>query len=259
PVRVQHRRADPAAADLRLGEVEPYERVGIERRPELARIDASGEVRGRRREDVASVERPRNRVEPVRGRRQLVCVHDPAEPLGRRHEKTVVRTDVEPAVEAADDDAPPGAADAGIDDGEVNADRHVGDGVRQHERSLEHTLRNDPVGDVDDVRLGRDPLDDAVAGADEVVLEPEVGQEGDEHEGRLTTEAIAVTSPSRSCVVASAAIRSPAALAARAVSGPITTAGTPSASAAKARAADGEARTATSPPGGTSGRSSTVR
>ena len=42
-------------------------------------------------------------------------------------------------------------------------------------------LRRDPVRDVDDLRLGRDPLDHAVAGADEVVLKPEVAQEGDEH------------------------------------------------------------------------------
>jgi hypothetical protein len=47
-------------------------------------------------------------------------------------------------------------------------------------------LGQDPVRDVDDLDLGRDRLDDAVAGADEIVLEPEVAQEGDEHAATLT-------------------------------------------------------------------------
>ena len=34
--------------------------------------------------------------------------------------------------------------------------------------------------DVDHLDVGRDALDDALAGADEVVLEAEIGQEGDE-------------------------------------------------------------------------------
>ena len=73
------------------------------------------------------------------------------------------------------------AADSGIDDREVNALGKVRERVREHERALEHALRLDPVRDVDDLDLRRDPLHHSVAGADEVVLEPEVGQEGDEH------------------------------------------------------------------------------
>ncbi len=46
-------------------------------------------------------------------------------------------------------------------------------------------LRLDPVCDVDDLGLRRDPLDHPVAGADEVVLQSEVGQERDEHGRRL--------------------------------------------------------------------------
>jgi hypothetical protein len=63
----------------------------------------------------------------------------------------------------------------------VDADRHVGKRVAEHERALQHLLGRDPVRDVDDLHLGRDPLHHAVAGADEVVLEAEVAQEGDEH------------------------------------------------------------------------------
>jgi hypothetical protein len=45
------------------------------------------------------------------------------------------------------------------------------------------------VGDVDDLRVWRDALDDAVARADEAVLEPEVAQERDEHASSLTPTA----------------------------------------------------------------------
>ena len=48
------------------------------------------------------------------------------------------------------------------------------------ERSLENAPRLDSVRDVDDLDLRRDALDNAVAGTDEVVLETEVGQKGDE-------------------------------------------------------------------------------
>ena len=48
------------------------------------------------------------------------------------------------------------------------------------ERALEHGARPDSVRDVEDLRLGRDSLDHAMAGPDKVVLEPEVGEERDE-------------------------------------------------------------------------------
>ena len=74
------------------------------------------------------------------------------------------------------------APDAGVDDRQMDSLGHVRQRVREDERALEDVRRRDPVRDVDHVRLGRDALDDAVAGADEVVLEAEVGQEGDEPE-----------------------------------------------------------------------------
>ena len=75
----------------------------------------------------------------------------------------------------------PIAADPGIDDGEMDALRQVRKRVREHERALEDALRLDAVRDVDDLGLRRDPLHHAVAGPDEIVLEPEVGQERDQH------------------------------------------------------------------------------
>ena len=81
---------------------------------------------------------------------------------------------------AAKRDRPPLRADAGIDDGQVHADRQVLDRPGEHARALPDRLRLDAVGDVDHARVGADQVDHAVADAGEVVRRPEVGQEGDE-------------------------------------------------------------------------------
>src|SRR5436189_6444197 len=133
----------------------------------------------------------------------------------------------------------------------MNAVGHVRRRVRQDECALENLLRRDPVCHVDDLHVGRDRFDHAVASSDEVVLEPEVAQEGEEHAAERTTVATggatgicsssgigrrwkrayelakstASTKPSRSWVRASPATRRPAAVAAAVVSGPIETAG----------------------------------
>ena len=51
-------RADALLPDVRLRHVEPHERVGIDRGAELADRDPEREMSGRRREEVAPVERP---------------------------------------------------------------------------------------------------------------------------------------------------------------------------------------------------------
>jgi hypothetical protein len=101
----------------------------------------------------------------------------------------------------------------------MDSDGHVRQRARKNERALKDVRRRDPVRDVDDVGLGRDPLDDAVAGADEVVLEAEVGQEGDE--GGNAASLTASTRPSRSCVAASATTRKPLAQAAATIARPV--------------------------------------
>src|SRR5205085_2488020 len=142
--------------------------------------------------------------------------------LGSRDEQAVVGPYVSPALDITKRHWSTHAADAGVDDREMDAGRHVLERRRENERTLEHLVRLDSVRDVDDLDVGRDPLHHPVAGADEVVFEAEVGQEGDEHAASLT----AARSPSRSCVSASATTRSPARSAARVVCGPIDTAGT---------------------------------
>ena len=65
--------------------------------------------------------------------------------VGGEHQEAVVGADEDAAVGRADRDRPPLAADARIDDREVHRRRHVGDGACEHERTLGHRLRRDPV------------------------------------------------------------------------------------------------------------------
>ena len=121
-------------------------------------------------------------------------IDDSAETLGCGQQEPVVGADVQPPLCVAQRKRAPAAADAGIDDREMDADRHVRKRVREHERRLQDVTRADPVRDVDDLRVRRDPLQHAVAGADEVVGQAEVGEERDEHQRELTTS----SKPSRS-------------------------------------------------------------
>ena len=135
---------------------------------------------GGRAEEIAAVERARDRLEGVLGIRELVGGSDAVLARGRQ-EQAVVGPHEDTSLLVTKDERAPRAADTGIDDREVHSDWHELDRVGEDERTLEHRRRRNAVGDVDDLRLGRDPLHHAVTRADEVVLEPEVGQERDEH------------------------------------------------------------------------------
>ena len=137
-------------------------------------------MRSRRAEEIPPVERARDRLQCVLRVGELVRVRDPGA-ARRRKQKPVVGPDEEPPVSVAERKRTARAPDAGVDDREVHADRHVPDRVGEHERALEHRLWRDPVRDVDDLRVRRDRLHHAVTRAHEVVLEPEVAQERDEH------------------------------------------------------------------------------
>ena len=137
-----------------------------------ARCAAAGEKRSRPwnvRENV---------LERVRRVRELVRRLDAAVSLGRRQEQAVVGPDVEPPGRVAQRERASLSADAGVDDRKVHAHGHVRERVREHQRALQDASGPDAVGDVDHADVRRDARDDAVAGADEVVLEAEVGEEG---------------------------------------------------------------------------------
>ena len=227
PIDVEHAAPRSGSASIdRLRQIQLHERVRRQRRPELRRLDAEREVRGRRREEIAPVECSRHGLERVGGIRELVRALDPAQLRGG-HEQPVVGADEEITVRVANDDGPACAADAGIDDGEVHAHGHVRKRVAQDERAGQHALRRDSVRHVDDLDVGRDALDDAVTGADEVVRQAEVAEERDEpvlHSADATAST-AATRPSRSCDAASATTVRPTLAATCDVCGPIDTAG----------------------------------
>ena len=140
------------------------------------------------------MEGPRDGLQRVVGVGELVRLGNATEALGRGQQQPVVRADVQPSFAVAQRERAAATAHAGVDDREVDAGRHVRQRVREHERSLQDVAGPDTVRDVDHASLGRDRRDHAVTRADEVVLQAEVGQEGDDH-GR---ERNASTSPSRS-------------------------------------------------------------
>ena len=92
-------------------------------------------------------------------------------------------------------------ADTRVDDREMHADGHVRQRAREHERALQNRLRRNPVGNVDHPCVRRNPRDDAVTRADEVVLQPEVAEKADDHQlVALRTARHSGTSPWTSCV-----------------------------------------------------------
>ena len=99
---------------------------------------------------------------------------DAAALLGGEHQQTVVGPDENAAVGEFEGDRPPLRADVGIDDGEVDADRHEGQRLGEHDRPRSRVMAADAVGEIDDPGGGTDRRDHAVADADEVVGEPVV-------------------------------------------------------------------------------------
>ena len=89
------------------------------------------------------MERPRDRLERVLGVRELPHLGD-ARSLGGGQQEAVVGADEQPAVAVGDREGAARAADTGVDDGEVDADRHVRQRAREHERALEDRVGGMP-------------------------------------------------------------------------------------------------------------------
>src|SRR4029079_18728083 len=207
---------------------------------------------------VAPVEGVRDAFERVGRVRDLDRLRDPAQALRRDEEEPVIRSDVQSLVLPAERDRLPLAPDPRVDDGDVHPGGHVGESVCEHESALKHMLRRDPVRDVDHLDIRRDALDHAATGSGEVVLQAEIGQEGDE----LACDAASLTAatrPSRSWLSASATTVRPRSRASIDVTGPMLTHGRSLRSAPSARAAEAEAITTRSASGNESGSSWTVR
>ena len=140
PVDVERRRADLPRARLRLRQIEPDERVRVDRRAELLDRDARGEVRRGGREDIAAVEGPRDRSSAYAGFASSCAASIPARSAAGTSRPLSGPTKKRPSPSRSAS-APAGAADAGVDDREMDADRHVRQRAREHERALQDRLR----------------------------------------------------------------------------------------------------------------------
>ena len=114
-------RAAPAAA--RSARASPDRSAG----PTSVDRQTAGQVRRHRREHVAAVE-GRARRARRNSARLVICVgrRDAADLVRREREQAVVGPDQQAAVDGLDHDGAPLRADARIDDGDVDADRRVG-------------------------------------------------------------------------------------------------------------------------------------
>jgi hypothetical protein len=105
-----------------------------------------------------------------------------AEGLGGQRQQAVVGPDERRALSRSDHDRAAVGSDAGVDDRQVHGRRHEPHGLSEHVRAGAQVLGRDRVGDVEDLDVGSESLDDAAANADELVLEAVVAREGQEAE-----------------------------------------------------------------------------
>src|SRR6202030_939307 len=127
-------------------------------------------------EEVAAVEGAGDGLQRVVRIRELVRRRDAAEAFSGGQEEAVGRTDVDASLRIAESEGAASTADAGVDDGEVDPGREIRECVRERDGSLEDVAGADSMGDVDDPSVRGNRRDHAVAGADEVVAEAEVGE-----------------------------------------------------------------------------------
>ena len=147
--------------------------------------DASGSPAARRaatgREDVAAVEGRRERDQPELLVAQLVRVADAAVRVGGVHQQPVVGAHEEVVAVAAQGDRPSWARPrrGRRPRGCTALSGMYGSVLRRTTRPGQHVALRQPVGDVDDADLGRQPGDDRAAHAGEVVGVAVVAEEAD--------------------------------------------------------------------------------
>jgi hypothetical protein len=120
--------------------------------------------------------------------RNSLCIRDMADfrpgEIEKVAEDAVVRAN-EAMVRGLDEDGTARCAHAGIDHDDMDGPlREIGPALGEREARLAELVRLDFVGDVDDAGAGRDGGDDAFHHADEVVLQTEIRQQGNQGRGR---------------------------------------------------------------------------
>ena len=180
-VDVEHGRdAARRPATVGAGQVEAHERRRVDLVAEIVEVRAGREMRGDRREEVARVERPRDVLEVVARVRQAARRLD-AVAVGGEHQQAVVGPDEDAARRPSGSRRRGGSLPTpGIDDREMDAPA-AGTEPRERARARPACTACGAIPCVTSMICAsrRDPLHHAAADADEVVLQPEVGQERD--------------------------------------------------------------------------------
>ena len=133
-----------------------------------------------RREHVAAVEGRRDRLEPERREGDVGSLDGAAEALDRRPQEAVVRADENPLVLGHPHRHRASArTDPGINDRQVDPGRGERERRDEHQRAGTDVVALDPVGEVDEPGLGRDPGDHRPADSGELIPVAVVAQERD--------------------------------------------------------------------------------
>lgn len=168
--------------DLRQRERRPLQRAGIDRFSRVGEARAQRQVGGDGGEQIAPVEGRRCALEREPRGADVDDLRRAAERVEGGGQQPVVGGDEQvAALGGAYRERAPVAPDARVDDGEMDRIGRVGDGLGEDRARFADVVTGDPVGDVDDPHVGRDPGDHGPADAREVVGDPIVGEEGDGH------------------------------------------------------------------------------
>ncbi len=151
----------------------------VQRLPAAASGAPSGELRGDRGEQVAAVEARRDGASANGEAPMSTASATPPKRSRGEHQQPVVGPDEQRAPRRRSAARPPAAAEPtpGSTTARCTPAGMYAQRAPQHERARAHLVARDPVRDVDDPHVRRDPRDHPVADADELVLEPVVREE----------------------------------------------------------------------------------
>src|SRR5215204_3803676 len=192
----RHAFAAPDLIDPRRLEALQRGRLGA--LPELRKLHARRQVRRYRREDVATMEGVRDRVDVVPPVSEQHCLRDPTKRLRRGDEDTVVRPHQQSSAPRPQRQRTTLRAYSRVHDGEVNyVFRHVTGGVLEYLRTGFDLEPGYLVRQVHDLDLGRNADHHTFARADEIIGQPEVREEAYwPHASSIKPETTRVTGPS---------------------------------------------------------------
>ena len=139
--------------DAGPGKLDADELVGIARLARLREHRSPRESGRDGREDVAAVERRRNRLQPKLRVRDVDRLYHATRVLCGKRQQPVVRPDQDPAVGEPQRDRAPLGADVRVDHREVHAGRQERERPAQHQRAGLDVVARDAVREIDNAAI----------------------------------------------------------------------------------------------------------